>query len=65
MVAYQLQAHALAEHAQAGIPSETRGILRAFAAIDRLPYPRRVSLLWRHRILKSGFLRNFALMARI
>lgn len=65
VLTYQRQAGALAGHDSARLPAHTRAALKEFAAIDTLPYPRRVGLLLRHKILKTGWLRNFAMFAFI
>ena len=63
--AYQRQAAVLARHPYEEIPGSVRDLLLAFSDLSRLSYADRVRFLWRHRVLKTGVLRNVALLARI
>jgi glycosyltransferase involved in cell wall biosynthesis len=65
VLAYQQQAAALIRREGLSIPENTRAVLQEFAVLHAQPYPRRMGVLLRHRILKTGLIRNFALLARI
>ncbi|HEX2854924.1 MAG TPA: glycosyltransferase family 2 protein [Opitutaceae bacterium] len=60
--AYQRQAAALARHEAAPIPPPVRATLAEFAGLEKSrPYFSRVRFLRRHRIVKTGMLRNLLL----
>ncbi len=65
LFAYERQAAALVRHKGLFVSEETRVMLQEFAALQSLPYLRRVSVILRHQILKTGLIRNAALLARI
>ena len=65
ILAYQRQAAALALHKGLSISEDTRTMLRKFAVLHTRSYPTRVSILLRHHIIKTGLIRNVALLARI
>lgn len=65
VLAYQRQAAALVRHEGLAIPGNTRAALQEFALLHTRSYPGRVGVLLRHRMLKTGLMRNFALLARI
>jgi glycosyltransferase involved in cell wall biosynthesis len=63
--AYRQQAAALVRHEGLVTPGHTRTALREFATLHTRSYPKRIGVLLRHRILMTGLIRNFALLARI
>ncbi|MEO6005711.1 MAG: glycosyltransferase family 2 protein [Opitutus sp.] len=66
ILAYQRQAEALIGHPSFGLFSfGSQATVRDFATMGTRRYPGRVGVVLRHRILKTGVLRNLALLARI
>lgn len=63
--AYRAQAAALLALRGARLEPSVRAGLEAFVDVRSRSYPRRIQVLLRHRILKTGLLRNLAFLAHI
>jgi glycosyltransferase involved in cell wall biosynthesis len=65
IAAYRRQAAAAADLSATFRDPNARAVLREFATLGDRPYPGRVRFLLRHRIMKTGLLRNLGLLAWI